>query len=221
MEASAQDIITNFESGKYTLHQVPRLLDIEHSGVHVHKDGLQQDIIKSQEFINWLGNRVLIPKLKGSSYGDFYLDIGLIGTQYFESREKLDSLYANEWSDEDDDPDDSEPPFMRERISLKEALELLTVTISSNMDYYLANRAEMEKDLGKKLDSLDLSDESVLKQLEGQLFDNQMTKIFGEEECDGVAVILTDFHLLFRDGNSAYATAKRGNYYWIFLYNTS
>ena len=220
MEASAQDIITNFESGKYTLHQVPRLLDIEHSGVHVHKDGLQQDIIKSQEFINWEDNRVLIPKLKGSSYGAFYLDIGLIGTQYFKSREKLDSLYANEWSDADDS-DDSGPLFMRERISLKEALELLEVTISSNMDYYLANRAEMEKDLGKKLDSLDLSDESVLKQLEGQLFDNQMTKIFGEEEGDGGAVILTDFHLLYRDGNSAYATAKRGNYYWIFLYNTS
>lgn len=213
-------VAANFESKTYSLRRVPRFLQIDPKGVHLHKDGRNQDEIKSQENLDWTRDRVITPKLKGSSYGGYYFDIGMISTKYFESKEKLDSLYANEcWSDAE--PGDSETPIQKEKISLDEAVKLLTVTISCSMDYYLANRDEMEKDLGKKVDSLDLNDKNVLTQLEKELLYNQMTTIFGDDNDENGEIILTDFHILFLDGNHAFATARRGNFYWIFYYCTS
>lgn len=216
-----QTLKTKFENGTYKLRNVPPLLDLDNVAVHVHKDGLNQDLIESQKSMNWSRDKVIAPKLIGSSYGEYYLHIQLIRTEYFESKERLDSLYEKEcWRGVD--PEDSDPPLKREKASLEEALELLTVTISCNIKYYLANRGEMEKDLGRKLDSLDLNDKNVLTQLEGELLYNQLISIFGESDDDiGGAIILTDFHILYSDGNYKFATAKRGNYYWIFYYETS
>ena len=98
----------------------------------------------------------------------------MINTKYFETREKLDALYSEEYPKDD-------PVTKVERISLAEALKFLTVTISSNMEYYLSNWDEMEKDLGRSLNNLDVNNEDLMQRLEAELFYNQAIKIFGED----------------------------------------
>lgn len=214
-------ITMNFESGSYSLMEVQRILEIDDSGVYVRKDGLCQNEMESLVNKNWRRDKVLTPKLKASSYGDYCLTIGMIDAKYFESREKLDFLYAQEWRCSGRcDPD--RPVTTFERISFEEALKFLTVTLSCDMDFYLGNRDEMEKDLGRKLDNLDLNNNNVMKQLEEELFYYQTIKICGvNEEDEKPAVILRDFRRLYANGNEWFATAIRGEHYFIFYYVTS
>jgi len=180
--------------------------------------------------MNWTRDRVVTPKLKASSYGEYTLLIGLINTKYFKSREKLDSLYSNEWEYfESCDPESTVTTI--KQISFEEALKCLTVSISCDMDYYLSNPGEIEKDLGHKFENMDVNCTDSMKKLEGKLFYNQAVKIFGERDAgDDVAsdesaseklVTFTDFRRLFSTGNSTYATARRGSYYLIFFHDAS
>ncbi|CAG0905433.1 unnamed protein product, partial [Darwinula stevensoni] len=222
--ATQNFIKTCFEQGTYTVLLVPRVLTAEgaqRSGVYVHKDGLHLDEIKWFEDMDWGRDRVLMPTLKTSSYGDYVLHVGLIDTKYFESREQLDSLYSKDWQDAEPCYPDATVTTV-EQVSFREALKLMTVDIWCDMDYFLANRDEMEKDLGRKLPNLDLDDKDLLKQLEDELFYKQSVKIFGREEGDDEksAVTFTDFRHLFFDGNERFGTARHGKHYVVFFHVT-
>ncbi|CAG0890702.1 unnamed protein product [Darwinula stevensoni] len=142
-------------------------------------------------------------------------------TKYFESKEQIDSLYSKDWQDAEPCYPDATVTTI-EQVSFREALKLMTVDIWCTMDYFLANRDEMEKDLGRKLPNLDLDDKDLLKQLEDELFHKQSVKIFGREEGDDEksAVTFTDFRHLFFDGNERFGTARHGKHYVVFFHVT-
>jgi hypothetical protein len=119
-----------------------------------------------------------------------------------------------------------------ERISFQEALNYLGVEMSINMDFYLKNTNELEKDLMRKVSNLDLKNEQVYKKIEQELFYRFMIKIFGEDEIVSAednlkpdnndtlfekSLFLRDFHK-YLDGNYMYGSARRGDYYLIFNY---
>jgi hypothetical protein len=107
------------------------------------------------------------------------------------------------------------------KTSLKEALARLSVTLSCNMSYYLANKCELDKDLNRQISTdVDLEDELVLKKLEQELFYNMMVKLFGTSADDDVhadggsilhekSFMISDIKLLDDDGNEMVITAKR------------
>jgi len=224
----SRKILTNLELGVYSLMGAPRILVADRYGVFVHKDGPHQDDIKSLENMDWDENHLNAPKLKASSYGDYDLTIGMISTVHFDTRELLDKLYVEDFT--------KDPPISKvERISFEEALGLLTVSISCDMDYYLSNREEMDKDLDRKVDNFDPNNKHMMKELEAELFYKQSLKIFGEDEdnddvpaeeaadqtiCQKV-LTLKEFHLLYSDGNNKIATARRGSSYILLFYGTS
>ncbi|XP_018014083.1 uncharacterized protein LOC108671116 [Hyalella azteca] len=224
-EMQASDVQLKLENGTYSLMKTPLVLAVDHSNqVHLHKDGPNQDVIKClQGLDDWSRDKVPTQKLKASSFGDYEFSLGIIHSRHFESREKLDSLYSQEWQySEPFDPNKKVETV--EKITFQKALELLTVTISCNMDYYLANYEEMEKDLGRKLVNFDRDDEKLVKGLEQELFYNQVVKIIGGSVDDDRAtssVMLKNFRNLFYDGNDTFATAEHGEHYLIFHHLTS
>lgn len=219
---SALEIITaGFESGKYSLTEVPLLLTIEcKSCVYFNKDWPQQDELEALEQEHW--NKVLAPKLKARIYPDTWLFIGVIHSMYFESRDKLDAVLSREWKTFD--PDYSKPVINYKEITFQDALsDLFSIKVWCNMDYYLSHDGEMEKDLGRKLKNIDSNNNSAMKDLENELFFKNSIDIFGnindEEEKAKSAVIFRDFRLLYSGYDFKYATAERGDYYLIFFHN--
>ncbi|XP_018007225.1 uncharacterized protein LOC108665023 [Hyalella azteca] len=219
------DVQQKLENRTLSLALAPMVMGIDTDDkTYVNKDGFNLDVLKYlQEQEMWYKNEVLNPKLKASSFGDYYCALMFMPSRYFESREKLDYLYSHVWHG-DSSFDPNEPVETIEKIPFEEALKLLTVTLSCNMEYYLANWDEMEKDLGRKLDSFNPEDESFTKGLERELFYNQVIKIIGESEDDDKAtfsVMLKDFRALFLEGNDNFATARRGDNYLLFHHVTS
>jgi len=225
--SSTQAVMDRFESREYSILNVPRVLEMDGTGMYVHSDGPYQDAIKSLEALNWEREKLLTPKLKGFGWGDYTFLISVINTKYFETREKLDGMYSEEYRKDC-------PVSNVERISFEDVLKIMTITISCNVEYYLSHRDEMEKDLGRRLKNFDANNKDMMKKLEMELFYNQVVKIFGEdndgddnvtkgEEHETVEKVLTlrDFRLLYADGNERIASTQRGNYYFLFLYITS
>jgi len=155
------------------------------------------------------------------------MDIALINTKHFESREKLDEmLLANSTLT-------SKVPCQNiDRISFQKALDYFGVKISTNMDFYLKNRNELEADLKRQVSDSDLNNEKTLKRIKKELFYNQMLKLFGDDEKaaaednfttknDGTlfnkSFILIEFHK-YLNGNYTYGSARRGDYYLLFNY---
>jgi hypothetical protein len=148
-------------------------LNVEY--ILVNKNGKCPDEIKTLEDMDWNENKPVTNKIKADSDGEWNCIIGMINRKYFDSREALDRLFvAIESVDRS-----REKQF--QQISLKQALEYLNVRISCNMDYYLSNKKELEKDLNRQIDYLDLNDEIILKKLEAELFFKQMCELFGEQ----------------------------------------
>jgi hypothetical protein len=206
------------------LHDAPRILYIDTSGIFINKNAPYPNEIESLEDMDWERDKIQTYKLKETSYGDLQFKIEMINTKYFDSREMLDKLFVSK---------DRQTPFSNmEQISIEDALKYFSIELSCNMDYYLKTNHEIEKDLNRNNVNIDLNDELAMKKLEKELFYNQMLKLFGEIEAtsddiiiskDGddkiffeKAFILKDFHMLFMDGNYRMATARRGNYYLIF-----
>ena len=201
-----------------------RVLQIDYEAVYVHKNGTFQGPAEWSSVDHWLRDRLLLPKLKGDSYGEFNFMVELINTNYFDSRAKFDDVFEKGSSK---DPSVT----MIECISLEEVLKLMEVEFSCNMDYYLSNKEEMEKDLGRQLEKLDITNKDLMKQLDSELLYNQVMKIFGQESVDDSAIEQSsgdetrqkflnfrEFHLLYSDGNYKIATARRGDYYVRFLF---
>ena len=71
------------------------------------------------------------------------------------------------------------------QISIQKAIEHFEIQFSCNMNYYINNEKEMEKDLGGKILNFDLNDECFMKKIERELFYKQMSQLFGEiDACD-------------------------------------
>ena len=136
---------------------VPRILDMDYDAVYVNRNVKYPDEIKSLEDLNWNENKLVTNKLKADSDGEWNCIIGMINRKYFDSREALDKLFVAI------DSVDRSREKQFQQISLKQALEYLNVRISCNMDYYLSNKKELEKDLNRQIDNLDLNDEIILK----------------------------------------------------------
>jgi hypothetical protein len=92
---------------------------------------------------------------------------------------------------------------------------------SINLDYYLANWEELEKDLGRKVDKNLERTEAEWKRLSDELFYNLMCRIFGgpldidQQDQDGKKFIITDFHSF--DDICLYASGRRGQFYILFM----
>jgi hypothetical protein len=126
-------------------------------------------------------------------------------------------------------------PFNKnfEKVSINKAFQLLNVEVSCNMEYYLNHLDEIEKDLNRKVNEIELKETN--KKLEQELFYNQMCKLFGTEGVPGSydsildktiepelvyerAYMLKDFRVFYKM-NYHCATAQRGNYYLLFQYS--
>jgi hypothetical protein len=115
------------------------------------------------------------------------------------------------------------------KTSLREALALLSVDLSCNMSYYVANKSELEHDLKRRISAdVDLKDDLVLKKLEQELFYNMMIKLFGylgyqsaddDVQVDGEKILygksfmIRYCKLLHDDDNEMVITAQRENFY--------
>ena len=103
-----------------------------------------------------------------------YLSVSIVHTKYFKSRKSLHKsfLIVAEY------PSYTEIYKNYGKISARDAFTLLKTNMRCNMDYYLANTAELESDLQRKIDFKLLKDNSFLMGLEEELFNKQMAKNF-------------------------------------------
>jgi len=213
-----------FERGIYSLNCIPRILDVDVTGIYINKNGLYPNEVDSLEDMDWERDKVLTPKLKATSYGDWQFHIGMINTKHFESREKLDDMFVHR-----NERTDSEECKHIERISMQKALDLFGIEFSCDMNWYLKNRNAIEDDTNRQVSDIELTDGNLMKKLEQELFYNQMCKLFGETEDDQnkpqddgtiyeKCFIIKDFHILFYYQNYIFASGQRGNYYLLFRY---
>ena len=94
---------------------------------------------------------------------------------------------------------------------------------SLNLEYYLANWEELEKDFGRSVEKNLERTEAEWKQLSDELFYKLMFRIFGgpldiddEQGQDVKKFMITDFHI-FIDGGYFHASGRRGQFYILFL----
>ena len=214
------------EKGIYLLENIPRVMEMSgHEGIFINRNAPNLDEMDSLENMNWPRDRIQTHKLKAKSYGDWGLDIGIINTKHFENREKLDEMLILDLRLT------SKIPCQNiEQISFQKALEYLGVKVSTNMDFYLKNRNELEADLLRKVSDSDLKNQHIYNKINQELFYKQMIKLFDKDEngaaeddlktnVDNIffekAFFLKDFHK-YLNGNYMYASAKRRDYYLIF-----
>ena len=218
------------EKNIYSLDSSPRILYMNRiDGIHMNSNAPYPGEKEALD-ASLLAKDVEIPtqKLKATSFGDWFCEVRIINSKHFDNREQFDNMYIEKsertiYSDR----------VSANRISIQNALQKLGITVSINIDYYLDNPIELENDLNRKIDfNLDFNKEN-LKKLEQELFYNLMCKLFGKGESGdnnvpveadndenralyNKAFMINDFRLLSFDGNDAFATAKRENYYLMF-----
>lgn len=215
----------------YDIEACPRILFLKRDEISVNKKAPHPDAVESFENLDWARDGVVTKKLKASSWGNWQFDVSEISKEHFESREKMEDLFIEE----------SLRTFSQsacvsfERISLPKIAKLMDLNeFTANMDFYMSNRKEMEKDLGRPVGDADLKDNS--KRLEQELFYNQMRKLLGSVDDDfdvvksqteivddldhhyGKTLIVRDFKILSADGNNKYATGSRGDFYLLFTF---
>ncbi|CAF0755474.1 unnamed protein product [Adineta steineri] len=193
-------------------------------GIFINKNGPYPDEIESLEDMDWESDKLLTPKLKATSYGDWECTIGMINIKHFENREKLDDMFI----------DKSERTIFDtcsdfQRISIENAMKLFDIDFSCDMNWYLNNQSAIEEDLQRQVLPLDLNNDYLMKKLEQELLYKQMCNLFGEIEDDNnkpqdddtiyeKCFILKDFYMLYSYGNYKFASAQRGNYYLLFRF---
>ena len=221
MEAVKSNNLSIKEKSQKQIYKLkaPRLLYMNPSEVFVNKYAPYPN---EADLFKWDENKVKTEKIKGESYGYWDFIVQTINSGHFNSRGELDDLFLpNEFRTV------SNCCVQLNKIAINEAFERLNVDVSCNMDYYLKHPEEIEKDLNREKKE----DEFNSPRLEQELFYAQMCQIFGESETSDEleqagknetnfdkVFMLKDFHLLSNDGNSIYATAKRGNFYLLFFF---
>ena len=198
---------------------------MDNNGVYVNPRAPNPDVVDTMERRHEMPDKVKTPKLKAESMGEWGACVQKVPQDYFKSRDTMDELEI-----EERDREVNKHCIRAAQISMRKALESIFVTLSCDMDFYVANRMELEADLSRKLSpDEDLNNEQVVKRLEQELFYATMCKIFGlpstddKIEMDGKEVLydksfmLKDFRVLSYDGNKIRATAERDNYYLLFM----
>ncbi|KAL7673591.1 hypothetical protein ACOME3_008444 [Neoechinorhynchus agilis] len=191
------------ESGVFTCNCIP----------------LTDEIIKSVPIGETSVDKVRTRKINQGGPDEYAFSLNLAPKDYFGSRERLDTLVAYEWELEDPvaplNGFNKVPTFTR--ISFRDALKACRVEPTCNMEYYFQRPARLEKDLGRPLQRV-----FDVKELERELFYKLNIQLFGKCDDDrNNDLMLTNFRILFSDGNDLYATAERGNNYYIFYFITS
>lgn len=208
----------------YSLDHAPRILSMDVKGIYINKNGLYPDEVESLQNKTWSKDKILTPKLKATSYGDWQFNIGIIQTKHFENQEKLDDMFI-----EKSERIVTKHCTNTDRISIRQAIKFFGIEFSCNMDWYLKNQHAIEEDLNRQVLPLNLDDEQSMKKLEEELFYNQMCRLFGETEDDEnkpqdddtiyeKCFIVKDFHVLHAYQNDMLASGKRGNYYLLFSF---
>lgn len=222
---SIETIKDKFKRGKYSLNYAPRILYMDCSDVYINKNGEYPNEIESLENFDWEKDEIKTQKLCADSYGDWSFEISMISTNYFDSREQLDDLYLDK-----NDREVSDSYEYYDWISFKQALNVFRTKLWSNMNYYLNNLNELEKDLHRKLNDSEINSEKSINRLQEEILYKQLIKLFGryedindnfDDDFYNKTFVLNEFRVLSWDRNTMYATARRGSYYLLFLYDTS
>lgn len=207
-----QNIKNKIDDGSYCLSEAPLILSIENDKVYIQKEGFNQDKL---EGVN--SDMMITPNLRASCHGgEYYLNIGMINTNYFENREKFETLFSSCWEGAEEEFTGKKGLFF-EQISLQTALkDAFSIKFKCNMEYYLSDRDALEKDLGHNTENYSM------KTIKKELFFKLSLRILGnesnKEETELSTVILRDFRILFDNGNEVFAAARRGTYYLFFYY---
>lgn len=222
-----ESIRAKFENYTYDLIKLPLLLSMDREGVFVNKEAPNQDIVNFYE--NLEQNRqvedyIKSQKLIANGSSDWGFGARKLPMIYFRSREALEEMLISKQYRTTD-----KYCIQAARMPIREIMRLFFVSCSSNMDYYLANKNELEADLGRSLQT-DSSNKLEMKRLEQELFYVNMCKIFGTAgnqddnvQPDGKEVLydktymLKDFSILSFDGNEIHGTAIRGDCYFVFF----
>lgn len=217
-----------FEKGLYAVSYIPGVLFMDYTGVYVNESAPYPDIVEALERRKRRDpeiDNVLTPKLKATSYGDWFSRVILLHSGYFASRERLDDILIRT-----DKRKVGPQCISASRISLQSALKAMRVELSINMKYYKENLTEIDTDLGYKVtDSVDFNNDLAVRKLEQELFYKMMCKLCGNEnaddhiEVDGKEILfdktymIRDFSILSFGDNSMMATATRDDYYMVLL----
>ncbi|CAG0894755.1 unnamed protein product, partial [Cyprideis torosa] len=159
------DIRNKFETFKYVLlRDAPCILQMKHSDVFLHKDGLlsSDEVIKRlsapQEekpgwIRDWIWNteKVLSTKLSGSGAGDYEFYLQYLPTGLVQSREKFDTLLAKQWESAVPSDNVLRPSDLQtvERIPFTEALDRFHVELSCKEAESMTDAAASKEQLRK------------------------------------------------------------------------
>ncbi|KAL7675244.1 hypothetical protein ACOME3_001507 [Neoechinorhynchus agilis] len=174
---------------------------------------LTDEIIKSVPIKAISVDMVRSERINHISAGDYKFYLDLAPKDYFASRERFDALSSYNWEGSETHLNVT----TLATISLRDALKTCYIKVICNMEYYFQRPDQLEKDLGRPLErGFDL------KRLDRELFSKLSIQIFGKCDDDrNNDITLTNFRILEYDGNDLYATAERGNNYYIFHFLTS
>ena len=219
---TSEEIRAKFESGAYTFAKVPWIFEADcEDGISVRKDGYVQDPFLTYLNVNEDETREMSQKLKCKGCGEFTISIDQISAEYFQSRLRFEDIFARRWwQPRPGEPEPPEPKEIVPRLSLREILEKFGFEVTCNLDFYLKNRLEIEKDLEGDVVEYNINEEESLKKLETNLLAKNMKRIFGVEEVPD-KMDFTDFRMCYDDGNDAYASMARGENYYTIYYGTS
>ncbi|CAF1073081.1 unnamed protein product [Brachionus calyciflorus] len=209
-----------FEKQEYTLDSIPRLVLMNHTGVYVNKNAPYPNEIESLENFDFEKSKIKFDQLQVKSYGCWQLAVAMISSKYFESRAKFDELYTNEVEIEHIDTRLEKA----DRISIAKAFEsMFNVKMSLNLELYKKNKNVMEYYLNCNVNKMENKSLNQIK--ENEMFYEEMSKIFvfrwyldEDQNTKEKTHMLTNFRMLFNDGNSKLATAERNGFFLIFDY---
>ena len=98
------------------------------------------------------------------------------------------------------------------------------------MDFYMKNQNEIRRDLNRDITAYEFNEDYTFRMVKEELFYKQMINLFGViADDDNVKAVsdetiyeksfnLKDFHVLVTDNSFIYASARRGDFYFLFYY---
>ena len=184
---------------KIDVTEVPKLLYAERSRILIDQRGpvLTIDTTKLSLFETQAKEMTPTEKLKFDGYGDWEFNATMVHSAYFPSRQELNEFLVNQYVVDLN----KAKHYKSDKISIDELGIMGTMKrFSLNLDYYLSNWEELEKNLGRKVDKNRERTEREWKLLSDELFYNLMCSIFGgplpiddQQDKDGKKFMITDF----------------------------
>lgn len=218
---SIEEIRAKFENKTYDLIESPHVLTIDEVGVRIPRSKFEYWPQQPIEIDCDPNSVILSKKITAQSDRDIWFSVRRIPVSYVESHKRLNDLYINDWLQYQTSYRKENPVFTS-HIPVQDFIKNeYNKTIECDMDYYLGNVAEMEKDLGQKIEPEDIKDQNKIKKIKEELIFKNMLEIFGdeniEEEKKESVVILKDCYVLYAQQGYKLATAKRGDFYYTFF----